>query len=243
MKVKQKLFGFKGLISPSSAINDLNEEWELEEISFSIKNGSFEIKYFNENDQEKALLIANTFITVWSFKHNTKLNVNFNHFWEPKKEVAVSHSLNPNDSVRIADTMKHAITHRLSFEIKARIVGKSSSTSFLTNQSLVQKSLEDKSLKQALEFYSEEVIDEKRPLIGIYKALEVLIAKLSPSGNKTKGMKVLGKLASKDFKYADEVKESAQSERHAITAARNTLSKQECKDRMKLLIESYANSI
>jgi|GEM_PF-6158615 len=55
--MKQKLFGFRGSITPSSLIKDLNEEWELDGISFSVKNGVFEAKYFNKSDQEKALLL------------------------------------------------------------------------------------------------------------------------------------------------------------------------------------------
>jgi len=78
----------------------------------------------------------------------------------------------------------HTVVHRVSCEVKARIVGKSDSASFLANQSLVEKNLKDETLKQALGFYSEKVVDEKRPLYGIYKALEVLIDKLRTGGKK-----------------------------------------------------------
>jgi len=243
--MKQKLFGFRGSITPSSVIKDLNEEGELNGISFFIKDGVFEAKYFNKSDEEKALLIANSFIITWNFRHNTKLTVNFNHFWGLKENSSVAHDLNLSDSVKITDKVitTHTITHRLSFEVKARIVGKSDSASFLANQSLVERSLKDESLKEALEFYSEEVIDEKRPLYGVYKALEVLINKLRVGGREKDGMEALGKLAGKNWKYVDEVKERTQLQRHAVTSARNILSEQQCRDRAKVLIESYADSI
>ena len=242
MEMKQKPFGFRGSITPPSLIKDLNEEWELEGISFSVKNGVFEAEFSDKKDKEKALLIANSFIATWNFRHNTKLTVNFNHSWEPKDDGNVTHSLNLSETVKVTDRVitEQTIAHRVSFEVKARIVGRSDSASFLANQSLVEKSLKDKTLRQALGFYSEEVVDEKRPLYGVYKALEVLIDKL---GKGKKGMKALGKLADKGWKYVDEAKERTQLQRHALSPARDLLSEQECKDRVSLLIESYANSI
>lgn len=245
MKMKQKLFGFKGSITPSSVIKDLSEEWEQDGISFSIKDGVFEAKYFDKSEEEKALLIANLFIKTWNFQHNTRLTPNFNHFWEPKENGGMAHSLSLSDSVKVTDRViiTPTIAHRVSFEVKAKIVGKYDSASFLTNQLLVEKSLKDKSLKEAIEFYSEEVVDEKRPLYGVYKALEVLINKLRAGGKEKDGMEALGKLAGKSWKYADEVKERTQLQRHAVTPARNILSEQECRDRAKVLIEAYANFV
>lgn len=243
--MKQKFFGFRGSVTPSSVIQDLSEEWEQDGISFSVKDEVFKAKYFNKSEEEKALLIANLFIKTWNFKHNTRLTVNFNHFWGLKEGGGVAHNLILSDTVKVTDRVitTRAITHRLSFEVKARIVGKSDSASFLANQLLVEKSLKDKSLKEALEFYSEEVVDEKRPLYGVYKALEVLIEKLRNGGKKEVGMEVLGKLAGKNKKYIEEVKQRTQLQRHAVTSAKSILSEQECRDRAKLLIEAYANSI
>ncbi len=243
--MKQKLFGFKGSITPTSVIKELSEDWEQDEISFSIKDGFFEAKYSDKSEKEKALLIANLFIKTWNFQHNTRLTPSFNHFWEPKENGGTAHNLSLSDSIKVTDRVitTHAITHRVSFEVKARIVGKSDSASFLANQSLVEKSLKDKNLMEALEFYSEEVIDEKRPLYGVYKALEVLIDKLRDGGNEKDGMESLAKLAGKSWKYVDEVKERTQLQRHAVTFARNILSEHECRDRAKVLIEAYANSI
>jgi len=242
MKIKQKPYGFRGSITHSSLIKDLNEKWELENIFFSVKNGAFEVGFSDKKDQEKALLIANSFIATWNFRHNTKLAVNFDHYWESKDDGNVVHSLNISETVKVTDRVitEQTIAHRVSFEVKARIAGRSDSASFLANQSLVEKSLKDETLRRALGFYSEEVVDEKRPLYGVYKALEVLIDK---SGKGKKGMEVLGNLAGKDWKYVDEAKERTQLQRHANSKARNILSEQQCRDRVKLLIESYANSV
>lgn len=239
--MKQKLFGFKGSIEPAPIIKGLNEKWEQNGISFSIEDGVFEVKFSNKEEEEKALGIAKLFIQTWNFQHNTRLSVNFNHFWRPKDDGGIAHNLNLSDSIKITDRL--ITTHTVSFQVKARIVGRSDSASFFTNQSLVEKSLQDERLKEALEFYSEEVVDEKRPLYGIYKALEVLIEKLKAGSRKEDGMEVLGNLAGKNKKYVEEVIETTQKQRHAKTSARRLLSEQECRDRAKVLIEAYANSI
>lgn len=243
--MEQKLFGFNGTIIPTSAVKDLNDEWEQNGIFFSIQNGVFEITFSSKKEEEKALCIAKLFIQAWNFRHDTKLTVNFNHFWEPKDNGDTVHDLSLTENVKLTERviMTHITTHKLSCGIMARIVNKFDSASFFADQSLVEKCVKDESLRRVLEFYSEEVVDEKRSLYGIYKALEILIEKLKAGGNKGDGMEALGKLTGETKKYVEEVIESTQSQRHAITPARSLLSEQECRNRARRLIEAYADSI
>lgn len=234
-----KLFGFRGVINPSSLVQDLIDEWNQDGIFFSVKEGVFEVKFTNEKDEEMAQKLAKSHIAAWNFRNDTKLTVDFNHSWKPKDNSSF-HIIGLKDSVKAIDRI---IVNTTSFTVGARVVSKSDSASFLFNQPLVEKSIKDEILSKALNFYSEEVVDEKRPFIGIYKALEVLIDKLKANGEKKDGMKVLAELAGKSMKYVDDVMQTAQHQRHAKTAVKISLSEQECKSRAKTLIDAYADSI
>ncbi len=242
--MKEKLFGFKGTITPTAVVKDLSENWEQDEISFAIKDGIFEAKYSDKSEKEKALATANLYIQSWNLEHNSKLTIDFNHFWEPKENGGTAHGLTLGENIKVSErVMINTITHSLSFSVKAKIVGKSDSASFSANQALVEKATKDATLQEAIRFYSDEVVDEKRPLYGVYKALEVLIGKLRVGAKEEYGMEVLGRLAGKNKNYVKAVKETTQLQRHAKTSARKLLSEQECRDRVRILIKAYANSV
>lgn len=250
MNNDKELSGFSGSIEPASVIKDLDEHWEQEGVNFSIKESVFKAEFSDKEMKNRALEIAQMFIKIWNFKNNTKLTVNFNHFWEPKEDVGTAYALNFSENIKLRDNVTtHTLKHRLSYEVWAHITGKAriingiNSSSFLNNQTLVKKSLKDPSLSEALQYYSDEVVDEKRPLYGIYKALEVLIEKLRNGKNKSIGMTRLGKLINENKKYVEQVIETTQKQRHARTFARNLLSEQECRERAKKLIEGYAKLI
>lgn len=232
--MSEKFFGFKGAIIPPVVVNDLTENWEQDGISFSINDGIFEVNFSSEQEEGKAREIADLFIKAWGFNHGTKLSVDFNHSWKPKENGKNFHSVSLHETVKVYDRV---IVHRVSSTARARIIGKGDSSSFFANQSLVEKCLKDEGLKKALEFYSEEVIDNEKPLYGIYKALEILSKSLRT--NKINGRKALGKLANESEGYVDDVMQTTQRQRHAITQAKNLLSEQECKERAKILIDAY----
>ena len=236
--MEEKLFGFRGAIVPSSVVKNLTEEWEQHGISFNIKEGVFEVRFSSESDEERARDLANLFVNAWSFQQGTKLSVEFNHSWKPKSNGGSFHSLVIQDTVKFSDRL--TIVNSVITTAKARIIKKSDSASFVANRSMVEKCLNDKNLKRALEFYSNEVVDDERPLYGIYKALEELTEKLKNKG--MDGRDALAKLAGKNKKYVDEVMETTQHQRHAITVARKLLSEQECRSRAKVLLDSYAKA-
>lgn len=245
MKNKQKPFGFKGSILPVSAIKDLSESWEQDGILFFIKEGFFEVSYSTKKDHKKALEIANLFVQSWNFQHSTELEVRFNQFWESKKSRKTFQSITLDEKIKVSDRVStvNKIIYSLSYHVKANILGKSDSSSFVVHKNLVEKCLNDDSLKKSIGFYSNEVIGKKRPLYGIYKSLEILIEKLKGRGSKRDGMTALAELAGKNYRYVDEVMERTQLQRHAVSRARNVLSETECRHRAKGLIQAYADSI
>ena len=235
--MKQKLYGFKGNITPNSVIGDLDEEWEHDGISLSVKNGVFEINYLDKDEEDKARKIADTYLYAWSLKHNTKINADFNHSWGPKEDGGKNLKISLSENIKVSDRV---IVNQVSFDVKARIVGKFDSSSFVNEQELVEKSINNESLRKALEFFSEEVVDEKRPLYGVYKAIEELTHAL---GGSRKGREALGRLAGCGKRYVSELMGSTQHQRHAKTKARKIFSEHECRSRANELIEAYADSI
>ncbi len=238
--MKQKSFGFEGTISPASVIKGLTERWEQDGISFSVENGVFKAEFSSKDQKNDALEAARLYVQLWSFHHDTRLTVKFHHFWGPKKNQGTHHSVSLSENVKVSDRVQ--IVHRVSSEVRARIVGKSDSASLMVNQSLVEKSLKDENLKRAIEFYSEEVVNERRPLYGIYKALEVLVDSLRGSSKKKVGISKLGKLAGENAKYVQEILERTQLQRHANSPARDSLTEQECRNRARKLITAYVNT-
>ena len=104
-------------------------------------------------------------------------------------------------------------------------------------------------LAQALTYISEEVIDDDRPLYGVYKAIEALTEALVPpvtkKGKKNKGLgrKALAKFAGSGEKYVGDVMQTAELTRHHNDPdARQVLTEDECRSRARLLIEAYATS-
>ena len=150
--MEEKLFGFRGAIVPSSVVKNLTEEWEQHGISFNIKEGVFEVRFSSESDEERARDLANLFVNAWSFQQGTKLSVEFNHSWKPKSNGGSFHSLVIQDTVKFSDRL--TIVNSVITTAKARIIKKSDSASFVANRSMVEKWLNDKNLKRALEFYS-----------------------------------------------------------------------------------------
>jgi len=110
------------------------------------------------------------------------------------------------------------------------------------NSVLIGKGCKNNALRMAIEFYSEEVVDDKRPLYGIYKALEVLIKELKER-YLGKGREKLGKITGKSKKFVVDILESAQLQRHAVTSAWELLTEEECIRRTKIIIQAYADFI
>lgn len=238
--MESKKYGFQGTISPSNIIKELSENWEQNNILYSIENSVFKAEFDTEEQEEEAKKIANIHIAAWNFTNNTHLVVDFNHSWKPGENGAKNYSLRLTENLKISDS--NSIIHKANSERGLYVIGKFYSISFKENSSLVDKASRDDALREALEFYSEEVTDSKRPLYGIFKAVETLTKHLNKEYPQ-KGRKVLGKLAGENERFVQDIMESADFQRHANPRAKRKLSDEECKNRTKKLILAYANSL
>ena len=238
--MSNKKYGFEGTVNPTSISKGFSEHWEENNIVCSIENTVFKVEFDNEEQEEAARETANLFISFWNFKNNTHLTVDFNHSWRPGENNCKNSSLKLSESLTLRDTFE--TIHKASSERGIYVVGKFKSNSFVENSLLVEKALKDEALRQSIEFYSEEVTDSKRPLYGIYKAVESLTKHLDKEYPR-KGRAILGKLAGKDKRFVDEVMQSTEFQRHSNPEAKEKLSDEECKNRTKTLILAYADSI
>ena len=117
----------------------------------------------------------------------------------------------------------------------ARVVEPGFDSEALDRQTtLVEKCLGDAALYSAVKYFDEEVIDTKRPLYGIHKAIEALSKECG-------GRAALGNLVGKDKTFVDGIMQTAQLTRpHEDPNAKRILTDEECKERAKLLIMAYA---
>lgn len=97
--------------------------------------------------------------------------------------------------------------------------------------------LQDPVLAEAIEHFTSEVVDDKCPLYGIYKSIEVI--------TKHMGRKNLALLAKKPEKFVQDLMETANSQRHPTISgeSKRKLSDQECQSRARLLIQAYMDSL
>ena len=238
--MSNRKYGFEGAINPSNLIKDLSEDWEENNVFYSIENAVFKAEFDKEEQKEAARKTANLFISSWNFNNNTHLTVDFDHSWKPGENTCRNHTLELSEKLTLNDSLKGI--HKASSERGIYVVGKFNSNSFMENSSLVSKALKDDALRKAIEFYSKEVTSSKRPLYGIYKAVESLTKHLDKE-HPRKGRTILGKLAGKNKRFVDEIMQSTDFQRHSSPNTKKKLTDTECISRTKALILAYADSI
>lgn len=216
---------------------DITEEFVTDGITIKIYSGLIEVGYDKQVDEMKARRLAKLYIHSQSLRIGRRLTAVFNHSWTTKAADGSFHSVNVSDTVTASDRVR---TNQVTITGKANIVKPQvhDSASFTNDTAMVEKALRYPALEEALEYFTEEVVDDERPLYGVYKSVEKLTHELGKDGRKT-----LGLLAGKNEKYVSEVMETTNTKRHAVSPARKLLSDEECIERAKLLINAYAASL
>jgi hypothetical protein len=212
-------------------------------IEIEIKEGNLYVGVDDEAKLDEAKELAHLHLFAWSLRQNIKVGVDFNHTWKTNAQGNQDNFLDLHDNVRVVDHLQiQTVTHQVSIKGSALIVTQEmhDSASPANDTSMVNKALKDKTLKNALRYFSEEVVDDDRPLYGIYKALEVIAHHL---GGGRDGWRQLGVLAGQNEVFVTDVKQTTQLQRHAVTPAHRRLTDDECKERAKILIHAYANSL
>lgn len=220
---------------------DIAEEFEKDGIKIKVVNGIMEVGYDKEEDGEKAKKIVQLYINSQNLRSGKKVTADFNHTWRPNASGGADYRISLSDTLNVDERVQAQIqTHQVSISGRAYIVNQQmhDSASFSNDSAMVDKALKDEILDKALGYFSEEVVDNDRPLYGVYKAIEVITKHLGRDGRKK-----LAALAGKSKKYISDLMETTNTKRHAITDARSLITDNECKERAKVLIQSYANSL
>ncbi len=204
-----------------------------------IRDGILYVGVDDENQLEEAKNIAELYLDAWAFRQNIKVSVNFNHTWKTNAEGHKDHFLGIHDAAKAVERVQiQTTTHQVTIQGTALIVTQEmhDSASPINDTLIVNKALNDDTLKHALHYFNEEIIDDDKPLYGIYKALEIIAHHVG-------GWRQLAALAGQNESFATDVRQTTQLQRHAVTPANRRLTENECKERAKLLIQAYADSL
>jgi hypothetical protein len=221
-------------------------------IEIEIKDGILYVGVDDESKLEKAIELARTYLSAWSLRQNIKVGVDFNHTWKTNAQGDEAHFLELHETAQVTDRVQiQTVTHQVTRNARgiAKVVTQQmyDSASPANDTPMVNKALKDTTLNNALRYFSEEIVNNDKPLIGVYKAIEEITRHMG-KGSETKGRTVLAKLVGQTKKYVDDIMETTQTDRHsekwlAKEKAKAVLSDNECKERARLLINAYANSL
>lgn len=239
-----KPFGIQGEIA-NFPFKDLQETFYNQDgIEIEVKDSIMFIGVDDESKLDNAKELARLYLSIWSERQNIKVGVDFNHTWKTNPQGGKDHFLELHDSVKVTERVQiQTVTHQANIQGKARIVTQEmhDSASFTNDSSVLKKALKYPTLKSALLHFSQEVVDDERPLYGVYKALEAITGHLDKS--EKEGRKKLAGLVNQPLSYVGDVMQTAQIKRHNNTNATRKLEDSECKQRAKILIDAFANSL
>lgn len=234
-----KPFGIRGGLTPASAFQDIKEDILYDGgIVVSIYDKIFEIGYDKEEDKERAEKIAQDYLAFWSFGNGIKAEALLNMSWKPNPNGNRDIGIEAHEDIKVHDRVITSVSIKgMAYIVKPH----SDSYSFMNYTDLVKKAERDQTLSWALKYFYDEVLNTKRPKVGIYRIVEELEKKVG-------GLENLARLANQDKKYVGEIMESVQEHRHSwawlgLRGAKVKLSEQECVERAKRLIQAYADSL
>ena len=236
---ESKPFGIRGRIIPSDAFKDLKEDIFYDGgIGISIYDELIEVGYDLEEDKARAQKIGQNYITSWSFRNNSKIEVDFNVSWRPRSDGKRDLGLELQDEIPLQDRTYTTVMTVSAGHFVLRCGG---SQRFSNDSGVAKKAEKEQVLFLVLKYFYDEVLNAERPKVGIYRIIEELERKL---GSRER----LSSLVGQGKKYVSEVMESVQEHRHSwdwlyTQRTKVKLSEQECIDRTRKLIQAYADSL
>jgi hypothetical protein len=239
-----KPFGTQGDID-NFPFKDLQETfYDQDGIEIEVQDGIMFIGVDDENKLDTAKELACLYLSIWTERQNIKVGADFNHKWRANSQGGKDHFLELHDTAKVTDRVQiRTVTHQVTIKGSARIVTQEmhDNASFTNDSAMLKKALKYPALKSALFHFSQEIVDDERPLYGVYKALDAIIAHLDIK--EKKGRKKLADLAGQSFSYVDDVMQTTQTKRHNKTNATRKLDDIECNQRAKTLIDAFSNSL
>jgi hypothetical protein len=228
-------FGLAGAIIPPF---HKSQSWVSGSFQLSVENGVIVIGYEDEALAGEAREVVKLYLAAHNLENGTNYQVDLNQSWQTHAGGSKTIGMEFSETLSMTGSLSARVT-QATITGRARIVSPGFDSETLDNQTaLVDKCRKEPALASALTYFNEEVIDDDRPLYGIYKAIEAL-TKALPGGREA-----LGKLAGHDEKYVTDVTQTAQLTRHHDDPdAKRVLTDEECKERAKILIRAYANAV
>ncbi len=245
-----KPFGAQGKII-NFPFKDLHETfYNQDSVELEINDGVLYVGVDNEANLERAKDFARLYLAAWSERQQIKITVDFNHAWQTNSQEVKNHRLELGDSVKPVERLQaQTTTHQITIKTTASIVTQQmhDSASFTHDTRMINKALNNAVLRNALMYFNEDIINDDKPLIGIYKAIQEIAIHLG-TGSESKGQEELAKLAGENVKYVKEITETAQIHRHsqewlAKKKAKAVLTEEVCRERAKILIDAFASSL
>jgi hypothetical protein len=231
-------FGFRGTITPADILRGHKESFTTGHFQISIEDGVYEIGYEDETLADDAKEVAARYIAAYSFNRDRSFELDLNQSWRKNTDGTKSIAISLTDRVHITDELG-IMTTSVTIAGKASIVKAFDSRDFDNETELVRKSFSDPALAKALQYFSEEVVGDDRPLYGVYKALEALTEALGSNGRER-----LAGLVGQSKEYVSDIMQTAQTVRHhADPNARPVISERECRNRAKALILAYSRTV
>src|SRR5215217_1772515 len=126
---------------------------------------------------EEAIDRAKLYLLSWSKRQNVKLDFQIGQRWSTNLQGGRDISVELGDALSIESHLQPVtVTTQVTIAGKAFIVAQemSDSTSFSYDTWMVEKALKYPARKGTLEYFGLEVVDNKRPLYGVYKAIEAI---------------------------------------------------------------------
>lgn len=211
-------------------------------IEIEVTEGILRVGVSDPDNLEEAKERTQLYLSAWAARHNIRLSVIFNHVWRPNQQGGQDHALTFEEQVKVRDRVQVQVTtHQIQVPLSYAVVTEEmrDTASFTNDETMVQKAGRHPALKSALLYYSQEVVDDERPLYGVYKAIEAMIGSLSGRDKRND----LANMAGQPRSYVDDVMQTTQVRRHHSTTGTRRLSDEECRERAKILIDAYANSL
>jgi len=172
-----KKYGLRGTIVPQG-VGD--ERFSFEGFQIETRDGVLEIAYADSADESRARDIVRQYLAWFSVHRGTRYTLDLDETWELKAGgakdigIAVADVLRHDDSIRTTKVSIKGVSCIATADFDSMRVSNASE--------MVRKSQSETALAKALMYLSEEVVDDDRPLYGIYKAIEALTEARPPGG-------------------------------------------------------------
>jgi hypothetical protein len=227
----------RGTISPADFFHNHSESFAHDRFQIKCEGGVLEINYEDPALEDKARELAHTYVAALSLLQLRRFTLQLSQPPRMDYNGVLCVSVEDSGTIRASESVRITAASSLPSG-EEKVMEIYDSRNLHNAKDLVTKALKCPPLQKALEYFAQEVVDDERPLYGIFKALEVLAKDLGKNGREE-----LGRMAERDKKYVDEVFETTQIARHSSGYdARQKLSAPECRERARELILAYSRN-